>query len=144
MNLEKLRIKNFKPYTKEINRDDCTCGGHLCAVISGISINHIKKLHPQNDDWSEDWVRTFLLLSGYEMIEIDKSFLEKRRGFKVKIKKDHLIIVLIGIDKREMTWACVYKDKCYHGQDMFKGMSGFDVFLNCPLYKMWICHKARK
>lgn len=140
----KLRFPTFKPYLKEIYREDCSCGGHLVSIITGVPLKFIKNLHPDNTDWSLEWVTSFLALAGYNLVEVHNNFIDKRKGFGPTFHPDHLMVYVLGIDKNESTWACSHRGKVYHGQHLFKKLSGVDILNNYPLERLWICYKARK
>lgn len=140
----KYRLPNFKPYTKELKREDCSCGGHLCSIITSIPIDCIKNLHPKNDDWKEAWVKTFLKLAGYYLLEVKPNVICQRKGFERIFYPDHLIVYVLGIDSRESTWCCVYKNKIFHGQNLFDGFNGFDILNNFPIERMWLCVPIKK
>lgn len=139
MNYNCLRVPWFKPYLKEINSETVSCGGHVVAAISGIELKYIRDLHPCNEDWSFEWVRTFLFLAGWGLVPIDKDFYNKRDGFQKLFHPHHLMVYLLAIDKRESTWACSHKGKVIHGQRMFDGMTGVEVFNNAPIEMQWCC-----
>lgn len=143
-NYKKFRFPSFKPYLKEIDREDISCGGHLVSVITKVPVDLVQNLHPCNEDWSDEWVETFLLLCGYKMIEVTSEFVDKRKGFKKVFYSDHLLIHLLDIDRNECTWCCSYKHKIHHGQDLFGGMNMGEVFLNAPIQKTWICIPIKK
>lgn len=142
---KKYRFKGFKPYLKDIYNKKVSCGGHLCCIITGIPIKYIQTLHPDDSKgWCEEWVITFLNLAGYSLIEVPEFFEDKRKGFERIFYPDHLMVYLLGIDAKEMTWACSYKGRIFHGQDLFRGLNGCDVFTNCPIEKMWVCTLTKK
>jgi hypothetical protein len=141
----KYRLRNFKPYLKDIYNEDVSCGGHLVSMITGIPIKYVQNLHPDDSKgWSEEWVLAFLNLAGYSLLEIPKGFENSRNGFERFFYPDHLMVYLLGIDAKELTWAFAYKGKIYHGQNIFKGLNGCDVFTNCPIEKTWVCYQTRR
>lgn len=144
MNYQKLRFPKFKPYLKEINSDKCSCGGSLVNVITSVPLKLINHLHPCNEDWTTEWVETFLFLCGYKLIQVPDNFVDKRKGFKKIFYHDHLLVHLLDIDKNEWTWCCSYKHEIFHGQHLFKDMNMGEVFLNAPIRKTWICVPIKK
>jgi hypothetical protein len=139
---EKLKFPGFKPYLKEIDDDSCSCGGHVCSVISHISLDYIKDLHPLNDDWSEEWVLSFLALAGYESFKVPDELRKYRKKWKPFLCRKHLLLAVLMVDEKESTWAVIYKDKVHHGKNLFKGLSAGDVILNCPVQHIWIITKT--
>lgn len=117
-----------------------SCGGHLVTIVSGIPIKYVQALHPDDSaGWSESWVIAFLKLAGYSMYEVPQNYDETRRGFERFFYPDHLMVYLLGIDNKEVTWCCSYGDKMWHGQNMFKGLTVGEAIINCPVEKMFMC-----
>lgn len=139
---QKLKSPGFKPYLKEIEDDSVSCGGLAVNVVTGISLDYIKDLHPSNDDWSEEWVLSFLNLAGYYAIKVPDEPRKYRKKWKSFLTPTHLLLAVLLVDEKESTWAVIYKDKVYHGQNLFKGLSSGEVLLNCPVQELWILKKS--
>lgn len=140
---DKYLFKGFKPYLSEIKREDCSCGGHACSIITGTPIDIIKKLHPSNKDWSFDWVEAFLRLQHFELKEVPKNFDCKRSGFTSVFRPNHLMLGVLGVDKKELTWSVIYNKKIYHGQNVFKDLTMGEVLLNYPIQKLYLVYPAK-
>lgn len=137
---KKYTFSRFKPYLKEINSPICSCGGHILSLVTGISLKHIHNIHPKNDDWRHEFMESFLKLSGYNLKLIPNDFYLRRRGFNHVFSPNHLLILVMAIDKKMSTWSCAYKGKVYHGGSPFEDMNPSEIFLNYPIELMWICY----
>jgi hypothetical protein len=133
----KYRYKNFVPYLNDIENEKVYCGGHALTIITGIPLRYIATLHPKNH-WEEKWVLTFLKLCHYDLLELRRDFYECRKGFEKLVYPDHLKLLLLGIDKRELTWAVAHNGAVYHAQHLFKNVTEGEVLLNCPVIRMWL------
>lgn len=141
--IKKYRVKGFKPYTKEINSGLCSCGAHAACVITKVSLKDIHKLHPDNTDWNLEWMEAFLNINGYRLVEVS-NFINKRQSWERIFFRSNIILLVLGITKKEASWAVCYGGKIYHAQNAFGKMEMGDILLNFPIEIMFLVQKFKK
>lgn len=136
--IKKYRIKKFKPDTREINSALCTCGGHALKIITKIDLKYIHDLHPDNTNWDLKWMRSFLKLAGFNLIEVLPDFINERKHWERVFFRTHVFMLVLGITKKESTWAVYHKGKVYHAQNAFGKMEASDIFINYPIERTFL------
>lgn len=143
---EEFLWPKFKPATKYMHNEHCSCGGTALSIIMNVCPCKIHSKHPDNENWGIGWMCNFLARHGYKYVEIKKDMLRylSRYNRSPIIRPTHVVLGIMSIDNEESTWFVSYRGKIYHVNNMFGYVPVTTLLLNNPIEKLFLVKKMTK